>query len=211
MAAAAKPKSFLESIQKGNHMENLNKVPEDEIHFVAPFDEPANFIEYNKSNAEYGDFWVGPKSATHKAHHEFLKSCNIKCVISLSNAPVEEKFMLKDISYHYFEAVDESDFEISKLFAPIHKLMDEHIENGKNVLVHCNMGVSRSGTIAVAYLMKTLHISAKDAWELARKSRGAIRPNEGFMKQLRQFEAACLAQKDAVEKGQNEEDDAKMN
>ena len=114
MAAAAKPKSFLASIKQGNH--DLNHVPENEIHFVAPFSEPADCIEYDKSNAQFGDFWVGPKSATHEANHEFLKSSSIECVISLSNGPVEKDFMLKEIKYHYFEAKDTSDFEISKLF-----------------------------------------------------------------------------------------------
>lgn len=210
MAAAAKPKSFLESIKKGNQKDNLKHVPEDEIHFVAPFDEPAHRIDYEKSNAQFGDFWVGPKSATHEANHEFLKGCNIECVISLSNGPVEKDFMLKEIKYHYFEATDSSDFEISTLFEPIHEIMDQYIENGKNVLVHCNMGVSRSGTLAVAYLMKTLHISSKDAWKLAKKSRSAIRPNEGFMKQLQEFESKCVVADNAVEDEQGDEDDVKI-
>merc|ERR1712062_362157 len=105
----------------------------------------------------------------------------------------------------YFEAGDTSDFEICKLFDPIHEIMDQYIQNGKNVLVHCNMGVSRSGTIAVAYLMKTLQISRKDALKLAKKWRKAIRPNEGFIKQLDEFEKKCVVQQDA----DAVEDDAK--
>merc|ERR1712013_129387 len=94
--------------------------------------------------------------------------------------------------YHFFEAKDDKDFDISKLFSPIHKIMDAHLSKGHNVLVHCNQGVSRSGTIAVSYLMKTLSIPSKEAWAMARKSRSAIRPNEGFIQQLKTFEAQCV-------------------
>ena len=66
--------------------------------------------------------------------------------------------------------------------------MDDNILNGRNVLVHCDQGVSRSGSIVISYLMKSLNLSFKDARKLARKSRSAIRPNDGFIKQLMEFE-----------------------
>ena len=190
---AAKKSALLSSIKNPNNKQTLKKVPEDEIHYVAPFDSAADLIEYTKKDGKYGDLFIGPKSSTHKVNHDFLKNCQIKCIISLSNAPIDEEFKLNDlIDYHYFEAKDENGFEIFKLFNTIHKIMDDNILNGKNVLVHCNMGVSRSGTIVVSFLMKTLGLSCIDALELAKKSRRCIQPNQGFMIQLKAFEAQCL-------------------
>ncbi|CAI6311361.1 unnamed protein product [Periconia digitata] len=54
-----------------------------------------------------------------------------------------------------------------------------------NVLVHCVMGVSRSGAIIVAYIMRALNLSYDDALALARMARRRIAPNNGFAEQLR--------------------------
>lgn len=51
------------------------------------------------------------------------------------------------------------------------------------VLVHCMMGVSRSATCAIAYLMIVKKMSAVDAIRTVRMRRD-IRPNDGFLQQL---------------------------
>jgi len=51
--------------------------------------------------------------------------------------------------------------------------------------VHCTQGISRSGAIVVAYLMRTLSLNYTSALALARESRPLISPNEGFEYQLR--------------------------
>lgn len=58
-------------------------------------------------------------------------------------------------------------------------------DQGTGVLVHCLQGVSRSGAVIIAYLMRTRSISYEAAFDLARKSRAAIIPNSGFADQLR--------------------------
>jgi hypothetical protein len=57
--------------------------------------------------------------------------------------------------------------------------------SGPAVLVHCIQGVSRSGAIIVAYLMRTKSIDYESALALAQKSRSIITPNSGFADQLR--------------------------
>lgn len=55
------------------------------------------------------------------------------------------------------------------------------------VLVHCIMGISRSATITIAYLMIKKGLRAKEAVEKVKKARD-IRPNNGFLKQLAQLD-----------------------
>lgn len=55
------------------------------------------------------------------------------------------------------------------------------------VLIHCIMGISRSATIAIAYLMIKKGLRAKEAVEKVKKARD-IRPNDGFLKQLAQLD-----------------------
>jgi len=53
------------------------------------------------------------------------------------------------------------------------------------VLIHCTQGISRSGALIIAYLMRTLSLPYASALSLARESRALITPNAGFEKQLR--------------------------
>jgi protein-tyrosine phosphatase len=63
-------------------------------------------------------------------------------------------------------------------------------QNSSNrVLVHCNMGVSRSPSFVIAYLMqKRLFNSYLDSYEHVLKCRDYIYPNLGFVAQLFQLE-----------------------
>ncbi|KAL4943409.1 protein-tyrosine phosphatase-like protein [Aspergillus oleicola] len=56
---------------------------------------------------------------------------------------------------------------------------------GDRVLVHCGKGISRSGAIVVAYIMRTLIRPYEQVLLLARASRPSIAPNIGFEYQLR--------------------------
>ena len=50
------------------------------------------------------------------------------------------------------------------------------------------MGISRSSTIVIGYLMKYEKMSLRDAYTFVLKKRTCIHPNEGFLKQLFAYE-----------------------
>ena len=52
------------------------------------------------------------------------------------------------------------------------------------VLVHCLQGISRSGAVVIACLMRRLDVGYEEALEMARSCRPLITANEGFAKQL---------------------------
>ncbi|CAK67283.1 unnamed protein product (macronuclear) [Paramecium tetraurelia] len=58
----------------------------------------------------------------------------------------------------------------------------------KNVLVHCYVGVSRSATLVIAYLMQIYNYSLQAALTFLISRRPQINPNPGFMQQLQQFD-----------------------
>jgi len=56
------------------------------------------------------------------------------------------------------------------------------------VLVHCSMGISRSTTTVIAYLMEYEGMTLKQSWDLCKERRYIVRPNDGFIKKLGELE-----------------------
>jgi atypical dual specificity phosphatase len=80
-------------------------------------------------------------------------------------------------------------------YATIHIYFDriadrihEHLNRGGRAIVHCMLGVSRSTSLVLAYLMKYRKMSLKSSFELVSARRPIVRPNPGFWKQLIEYE-----------------------
>lgn len=54
----------------------------------------------------------------------------------------------------------------------------------KKILVHCNAGVSRSGSIVVAYIMACLRVPFRQALAIVQEKRACVDPNPGFAEYL---------------------------
>jgi len=52
------------------------------------------------------------------------------------------------------------------------------------VLVHCTSGISRGGSVIIAYIMFSMNLSYDEAFILVRKARACVWPNDGFRKYL---------------------------
>ncbi|KAL4991943.1 protein-tyrosine phosphatase-like protein [Aspergillus falconensis] len=72
--------------------------------------------------------------------------------------------------------------------APNPQVMTLNTHTGGRVLVHCERGISRSGAVVVAYIMRTLGLPYRTALSIAQLSRPQISPNIGFEWQLRMWE-----------------------
>lgn len=62
-------------------------------------------------------------------------------------------------------------------------------KTNNEILISCsNAGVSRSATVVVGFLMSTYSLSLEDALIIVKKARPCVKPNEGFLQQLRDNE-----------------------
>lgn len=67
----------------------------------------------------------------------------------------------------------------------------ECIKNNDICLIHCQMGISRSSTIVIAYLMKFCDMPLREAYNFVSKKKSNIYPNDGFINQLNRLNK-CL-------------------
>ncbi|KAL4769872.1 protein-tyrosine phosphatase-like protein [Aspergillus nidulans var. acristatus] len=72
--------------------------------------------------------------------------------------------------------------------APLPQITGISPHTGGQILVHCERGISRSGAVVVAYIMRTLVRPYRTALKIAQLSRPQISPNIGLEWQLRVWE-----------------------
>lgn len=122
------------------------------------------------------------RAVTVRSLREKDVSCVINATIELPNLPVSGVEYLK-------VAVDDSPFaNIAVYFDKIADKIHETRRSGGKTLVHCLAGVSRSATLCLAYLMKYANMSLRDAYDYLKTRRPIIRPNNGFFRQLIEYE-----------------------
>lgn len=63
--------------------------------------------------------------------------------------------------------------------------IEEKRKKGKTVFVHCHMGKSRSVSIIISYMIKYHSFSYESAFAYIKQLKPDIKPNRGFIKQLR--------------------------
>ncbi|XP_076007841.1 uncharacterized protein LOC143001885 [Genypterus blacodes] len=98
------------------------------------------------------------------------------------------------ITYHGVEAFDMPSFDLSPFFYPAAHFIKNALSSptGK-VFVHCAMGLSRSSTLVLAYLMIHEHRTLVEAIKDVSANRN-ISPNQGFLEQLRKLDKKLQCQ-----------------
>ncbi len=100
-----------------------------------------------------------------------------------------------DIQYYNVRVPDENSSNLYGRFVKMVSFMHSGLEEGGKVLVHCNLGASRSATAIIAYFMYTRKWSIETAFEYVKARRPVIGPNRGFLKQLSDFEVDLFGSK----------------
>ena len=90
---------------------------------------------------------------------------------------------------------DDSSSNLLPEFPAAVKFIMDGISEGGRVLVHCNLGISRSSTVVIAFLMYTRRWILRDARQFLKERRPIIHPNNAFYYQLSKFEEMLFGKK----------------
>lgn len=111
----------------------------------------------------------------------------INCAASIAPA-----FYPNDFSYLNLRLRDHSSQDIARHFYMVFDFIERARKLGGRIFVHCVKGISRSPTMAIAYLMWYKQIGMYQALEFVRQARPAVDPNSGFIFQLTEWEQLHL-------------------
>ena len=114
-----------------------------------------------------------------------LSANNISYVLCVGN---EMETIFKDgYKYMKLDVTDTEDENILFNFESVYNFIEEGKSQG-GVLIHCYGGISRSPTIAIAYLMKKYQMTFEQAFNTVKELKSDINPNDGFIQKLQIFE-----------------------
>ncbi|XP_048167325.1 uncharacterized protein LOC125329422 [Corvus hawaiiensis] len=100
------------------------------------------------------------------------------------------------IDYYGVQAHDLPSFDISQFFFSAAQFIHNALSTpGAKILVHCAVGVSRSASLVLAYLMINHHLPLVEAIKTVKEHRW-ISPNRGFLKHLRNLDVQLQQRKD---------------
>lgn len=103
-----------------------------------------------------------------------------------SPTPCKERKMEKIPEYVHVPWDHNS--EILDDLYPLCELIDDRISQGKTVLVHCQLGASRSASLVIAYgLYKNRHLDFNDMYDIVKSRSCWVGPNMSLIYQLTDF------------------------
>lgn len=131
--------------------------------------------------------YLGPHTATKPSA---LAAHRLTHVISVGCRPKHHGGDAPAVAYHRLGLSDTPEADLGPQVLLVADMIRHARASGPHarVLVHCVAGVSRSPAMLAYYLMKDEGMSLREALGLLVRARPAVRPNEGFLRQLKELE-----------------------
>eukprot|EP00466_Bigelowiella_natans_P019488 jgi/Bigna1/144388/aug1.87_g19096 len=136
-----------------------------------------------------GKMWLGNLAQARK--QSWLTEKGITHVCCITQWGEGAKFFPSNFEYFAIDIEDKPGCDLLQHLEQAVSFIEEAIEEGGKVYVHCNQGRSRSGTVVVAYFIRKYHLSVEAALKRVQEKRPVVCPNEGFLLQLRQWQHLC--------------------
>ena len=112
----------------------------------------------------------------------YVLNCAVECMESFPPG----------VKYCHLKLSDSPNFRIIKYLDKASAFINQAQSNNGIILVHCQLGISRSTTCVIAYFIKYLGYTAMSALNFIKTKRAQVMPNFGFLNQLLIYEKSNL-------------------
>ncbi|XP_070204790.1 uncharacterized protein [Littorina saxatilis] len=168
---------------------------EELIRILGQMDAPSQILDFLYLGSEWN-----------ASNLEELQKLGIKYILNVTREI--DNFFTGMLHYYNVRLYDVESSDLLKFWPKTHKFIHKAKKHGSKVLVHCKMGVSRSASTVMAYLMKENRWSLTEAFDFVKARRSCVRPNKGFMEQLHTYEGILNASnKREVFRSRSEQDE----
>lgn len=156
-----------------------SKITDDEIDIEMIYNEDAVIEIDHKFSSEVEDEF--DKEAEKSQFISKYEMSTVEAIRDLS-ASLKRNIRYKKFYWHHNQD------HLSKYFDKAFDFINESRNRKRAVLVSCQQGVSRSASLIIAYIMKTLHLNVAQAYAFVKLRNPHISPNLNLMNQLTEFE-----------------------
>ncbi|XP_053142948.1 protein phosphatase Slingshot homolog 3 isoform X2 [Hemicordylus capensis] len=147
---------------------------------MAQMDRPSKIFDYLYLGSEWN-----------AANLEELQRNRVSHILNVTREI--DNFFPEHFTYMNVRLYDEETSQLLPHWKETYSFISAARAQGLRVLVHCKMGVSRSGSTVIAYAMKKYGWSLEQALRHVQERRPIVHPNPGFMRQLELYQGILNA------------------
>ncbi|XP_066505549.1 protein phosphatase Slingshot homolog 3 isoform X2 [Hoplias malabaricus] len=167
----------------GIDMKNYKEYIDNEMMVtMAQMDKPSKILDYLYLGSEWN-----------AANFDELQKNNVGYILNVTREI--DNFFPESFTYMNIRVYDVEATDLLSHWNNTYMFINEARKSGQTVLVHCKMGVSRSASTVIAFLMKQQGWPLEHALNHVRERRPIVQPNEGFLKQLQTYSGILSASK----------------
>ncbi|VDB95559.1 unnamed protein product [Peniophora sp. CBMAI 1063] len=145
----------------------------------------------NQTPSAPGALYLGSLSAVMDSAN--LRQHHIAVLVQVLDVPWLPPLEQEGYECYRMDVLDIESHDLKPHLEGAVERIDAALKRGKNVLVHCQQGISRSASIVIAYLMRKRGMTFDAALAYVRSRRACIKPNSGFVRCLQEWERSMHA------------------
>lgn len=133
-----------------------------------------------------GALYIGSMSALHDP--DLLRAHSVTHLVQVLDVPWLPSNS-NGMSCYRIDILDSSSTDLRPHLEDACNWIHSALLTGRTVLVHCQQGISRSAAVVIAYLIRYRGMGYDDALGWLKAKRACVKPNPGFVKILREWDA----------------------